>query len=63
MSTWNYLLSIFLFRHSGEAFPGLEPGAGHEVKLLRAIQVIQKVGSSGCRIKSGMTENFGLSNF
>jgi hypothetical protein len=41
---------IFLYRHSGEACPGLEPEAG--------IQVEKKNRFSGCRIKSGMTEIF-----
>jgi hypothetical protein len=44
-----------LYRHSGEA--------GHEVKIFNAIQMDSKAGFSGCRIKSGMTENFGLSRY
>jgi hypothetical protein len=43
-----------LYRHSGEGRARSE--------ALSAIQGIQEVGSSGCRIKSGMTENFGLSS-
>ena len=37
--------------------------AGHEVKLSALSRWIQEVGFSGCRIKSGMTENFGLSRY
>jgi hypothetical protein len=46
----------FFCRHSGEG----QAKAGQEVKLFSAIQVDSRSWCSGCRIKSGMTENYGL---
>jgi hypothetical protein len=37
--------------------------AGHQVSFSELFRWIQEVGFSGCRNKSGMTENFGVSSY
>jgi hypothetical protein len=59
----NFLSLFYPFRVNSVISGEGRAKAGHEVKLFSAIQVDSRSWFFGCRIKSGMTENFGLSSY